>query len=318
MPVKEEGIARHSLLFCYTLSPMRASGLTSGRRSDAVDVRLRAVDQASLTRPPDPNAVLDRIADHVRGYYSRAQSLVGLETVNLQPVARDFSADGHARRLVYQMRLEWVPPENGEAPAATMVRELLTVNGRKPKPKDKPKCSDPRESWDEPLAMFLPEVRNTYEFKWAGIGRTDGRPSVSLDFREKPVKAARAPEADWIHGEQEECVSVAVPGRTRGRVWADRRDRRGAPAGSIDRRILRSARAARGTGPLADTALTLERSDTSIRYRRVSFRDPDEAMMLPASINTLTVWRGGNAQPMRKTQTFADYRRFVTGGRLVN
>jgi hypothetical protein len=48
------------------------------------------------------------------------------------------------------------------------------------------------------------------------------------------------------------------------------------------------------------------------------FRDPDEWMMLPASIDTLTIWRGGNSQPMRKTQRFADYRRFVTGGRLVD
>ena len=101
--------------------------------------------------------------------------------------------------------------------------------------------------------MFLPELRNTYEFKWAGIGRTDGRPSVSLDFREKPVKGAEAPEADWIHGEQEECVSVTVPGRTRGRVWADvetgevlRLDQ--SIAGYFDVRVP-----TRGTEPLADT-----------------------------------------------------------------
>jgi hypothetical protein len=275
---------------------------------------------AQSTRPPVPDvgAVLDRIADHVRGYYSRAQSLIGLETVSLQPVARDFSADGHVRRLVYQMRLEWSPPENGEAPVATMVRELITVNGRKPKPKDKPKCSDPRESWDEPLAMFLPEARDTYEFKWAGTGRTDGRPTVSLDFREKPVKRDQQPEADWIHGEREECVSVSVPGRTRGRVWVDvdtgevlRLDQ--SIAGYFDVRVP-----AKEQNHWQTSALTLERADTSIRYRRVMFHDPDEAMMLPSSIDTLTIWRGGNAQPMRRTQTFAEYRRFVTGGRLVN
>jgi hypothetical protein len=315
VPVKKPGMLRRSLLFCYTLSPMRASGLTA---AVALTLSMSAYAQSTKPPAPDPNPVLDRIADHVRDYYSRAQSLVGLETVRLQPVARDFSADGHARRLVYQMRLEWVPPESGEAPGATMVRELITVDGRKPKPKDKPKCSDPKESWDEPLAMFLPELRSTYEFKWAGTGRTDGRPSVSLDFREKPVKGAESPEADWIHGEQEECLSVSVPGRTRGRVWADvdtgevlRLDQ--SIAGYFDVRVPPAEQ-----NHWQTPYLTLERSDTSIKYRRVSFRDPDEALMLPASINTLTVWRGGNSQPMRKTQTFADYRRFVTGGRLVN
>jgi hypothetical protein len=294
---------------------MRVSGWTS---VVALTLSISGAAQSARPSAPDPNAVLDRIAEHVRGYYSRAQSLIGLETVSLQPIGRDFAANGHARQLVYQMRLEWVPPEHGEAPSATMVRELMTVDGRKPKPKDKPKCSDPRESWDEPLAMFLPEVRETYDFKWAGLGRTDGRPSVSLDFREKPAKAAPPPEPDFAHGEQEECVSVAVPGRTRGRVWADvetgevlRLDQ--SIAAYFDVRLPRAEQDHWQT-----QFLTLERADTSIRYRRVMFRDPDEWMMLPASIDTLTIWRGGNSQPMRKTQRFADYRRFVTGGRLVD
>jgi hypothetical protein len=301
--------------FCYTLSLMRASGLTA---AVALALSMSASAQSTSPAPADPDAVLDRIADHVRRYYSRAQSLVGLETVSLQPVARDFSADGHARRLVYQMRLEWIPPENGEAPAATMMRELITVDGRRPRPKDKPKCSDPRESWDEPLAMFLPELRHTYQFKWAGLGKTDGRPTVSLEFREKPVKPVESPEAEWIHGEQEECVSVAVPGRTRGRVWADvetgevlRLDQ--SIAGFVDLRVPSAEQ-----NHWQASFLTLERSDTSIKYRRVNFSDPDEALMLPASIDTLTVWRGGNTQPIRRTQTFAEYRRFVTGGRLVD
>jgi hypothetical protein len=307
-------MTRHCFRFCYTLSPMRMGGWTS---AVALTLSMSASAHSIGPATPDPRAVLDQIAGHVREYYSRAQSLVGLETVNLQPVGRDFSAEGMARRLVYQMRLEWAPPENGETPGATMVRELMTINGRKPKPNDKPKCWDPRESWEEPLAMFLPETRETYEFKWVGSGRTDGRPSVSLEFRERPVKDAEPPEANWIHGEQEECVSVSVPGRTRGRVWADletgevlRLDQ--SINGLFDIRVPSKEQQHWQT-----PYLTLERSDTSIKYRRVIFRDPDEAMMLPASIDTLTVWRGGNAQPMRKTQTFAGYRRFVAVGKLV-
>jgi hypothetical protein len=39
-------------------------------------------------------------------------------------------------------------------------------------------------------------------------------------------------------------------------------------------------------------------------------------MILPESIDTLIVVRGG-LESMRSRQTFTDYRRFLTGGRLV-
>ena len=44
--------------------------------------------------------------------------------------------------------------------------------------------------------------------------------------------------------------------------------------------------------------------------------DPDEAMILPESIETLIVVRGG-LESMRSRQTFTDYRRFLTAGRIV-
>src|SRR6185503_17585440 len=61
--------------------------------------------------------------------------------------------------------------------------------------------------------------------------------------------------------------------------------------------------------------LVLERHDTSIRYKPVAFQDPEERMLLPESIDTLTIYRG--AQSHRSKQVFSNYRRFVTGGRLV-
>jgi hypothetical protein len=47
----------------------------------------------------------------------------------------------------------------------------------------------------------------------------------------------------------------------------------------------------------------------------VSFTDPDETLLLPESIDLVTVIRG--AQSHRKRQSFSNYRRFVTAGRIV-
>jgi hypothetical protein len=59
----------------------------------------------------------------------------------------------------------------------------------------------------------------------------------------------------------------------------------------------------------------IERADSSIRYRPVAFTDPDETVLLPESIDVVTIFRG--AQSYRISQTFSGYKRFITGGRIV-
>jgi hypothetical protein len=63
--------------------------------------------------------------------------------------------------------------------------------------------------------------------------------------------------------------------------------------------------------------MSLERYDSSIRYRAVRFDDPDETLTLPRLIETTTVWRGAGIHRNRMTQQFSDYRRFITGARIV-
>ena len=56
----------------------------------------------------------------------------------------------------------------------------------------------------------------------------------------------------------------------------------------------------------------------SIRYRQVRFRDPDETLMLPAEIVSTAMWRNGGSPGNRITQSFSNYRRFVTAGRIID
>ena len=57
-------------------------------------------------------------------------------------------------------------------------------------------------------------------------------------------------------------------------------------------------------------AIRVEKSEMTLRFSRVEFQQPDEALMLPASIETLHVLRG--VPSMRIHQTLANYRRFLT------
>jgi hypothetical protein len=63
--------------------------------------------------------------------------------------------------------------------------------------------------------------------------------------------------------------------------------------------------------------MTIERADSSIRYRRVLFTDPDETLLLPSTIETVTIVRNSGSPRVRISQTFDNYRRFVTGSRIV-
>ena len=62
--------------------------------------------------------------------------------------------------------------------------------------------------------------------------------------------------------------------------------------------------------------VVIVREDVTIRYKTVAFSDPDEVLLLPESIYSFTVVRGG-LQSTRRNQTFSDYKRFVTGGKVL-
>ena len=286
------------------------------RRSHAWTAIATAAMSASIAAEQrggtdDLTALLARIGTRVEQYYTHARTLVCTETVVIQPLARDLTFDGHARRLVCELRVEWEPlSAGGGRGEASVVRQLLTVDGRPPRPKDEPRCMDPRPVSPEPLAMLLPDRSREYAFTWAGTATTGGRPSVRLDYRSL---ARKPPVIEW----HDDCVSVDLPGRSRGRMWVDaatddvvRLDEQ--LAGTFDipvppEQLRRGAR----------TSMTIERADSSIEYRTVQFSDPDEALLVPASIESLTIVQNAGVPRLRTRQTFSNYRRFTAEGRIL-
>ncbi len=262
--------------------------------------------------PVDVPATLALVGERVEAWYARARSIVSLESVSIQPLRGDLTSADFPRRLTYELRVAWEAPaeDAGGLPEASVVRELLTVHGRPPRPKDEPQCLDPKGVSPEPLAMLLPGKREEYRFSPAGTARIDGRPALMLDYRSI---AAGTPEITW----DKDCVSVSLPGRSRGRVWVDadtydvlRLDEH--LVGMFDFDVPREHRR-----PGLPRFMTVERADSSIRYKRVAFHDPEETLMVPSAIETVTIVRGGSTQRYRVTQRFSDYRRFLTGGRIV-
>ena len=266
---------------------------------------------AQPTGGREVDAALERIGDFVERYYFRAQSVVSEVRVRVRPMRRDMSPQGPTRRLLYEMRVEWEPGGKDDMPPEPIVmRDLLEANGRPPKPGDDLECTDPKLVSPEPLAIFLPQRRSGFSFTWAGRDREAGRDAVMLDYR---ARTDEPPTIEWNGS----CVRVDLPGMTRGRVWADaesgevlRLDEH--LTGMFEFDVPREQR--RSGGPMT---MTVERADTSIRYRRVGFSSPDETLLLPSSIEMMMVWRNAGVQRLFITHDISNYRRFVTGSRIL-
>ena len=261
-------------------------------------------------------ALLDRAGKHVERYFARAQSLICLEVVRLQPLSASWSSEGLGRTVESELRLSWTPPVEGGATEAQTVRQLLRVNGHKPRHNDWNNCTTPEQQSKEtpPLSLLLPAERAKYRFALAGPARIDNLDALLVDYW---LLAKASVEASMVEG-REDCVSFDLNGGTRGRLWLD----------AETHEVLRLDRYLNGMVeiplPRQATRLphnprywTMERWDVSIRFKRMSFTNPDETLVLPASMSSLQVTRGAGTPRLRTTTEYVKYQRFLTGGRVV-
>ena len=263
----------------------------------------------------DLSSTLARAGEQVEAFFTRAQSLVCKELVMMQPLDSGLGASGPSRNVESELRLSWDPGDDGAAATEAQTRrQVIKVNGRPPREKDQRSCTTPEQNDTEtqPLSMLLPQQREKYEFSAAGTTRLDGRAALMIDFREvTPLKV----DVRTVEG-LDDCISYDLNGGQRGRLWIDAES---FDVLRLDQRLtsmveLRMPRVL-ARRPGGSTYLTLEREDTSLRFSRMSFTQPDESLVLPSSSSTLRVVRG--ASRLRTMTRYTDYRRFLTGGRVV-
>ena len=205
----------------------------------------------------------------------------------------------------------FAPPfsEDG-VPTVTVFRELQSVNGREPGPRDVDACLTPLSEDEDPLSALLPVRQGEFEFSLGGLQWVDGRRLARLDY--VPLEEG-AGEVTW----DEDCVSISLPGRSRGEAWVD------VESGDVlrlDERLTHrfEFREPRDRPRVRPGPIVLERADVSIRYERVAFGNPAETLMLPRSIERMWMIRGSGFVPRYyRSQQFSNHRRFVTGGRLL-
>ena len=276
---------------------------------------LAFVAVAGAQTQPGVDALLMQVSDRVAGFYNRAKNIVCIERSTVQPIDASHSTVGFPRTVESELHVE-----SGTAPGeAVFVRNVRNVNGRAPRPQDstdRAGCTDPNPLTPEPLAFLLPQHRSAYEFSPAGVGKDRNRTAHLVDFAS--VDRRSTPVLIEDPNGHEDCFDWAGPVAVKGRVWVDadtydvlRVDRR--LFGPVDVKVPILL----GRRYRFDPWVTLVRDDLTVRYQAVAFSDPDEVMLLPESITSLTMIRGG-LQSTRRSQTFSDYKRFVTKGKVLD
>jgi hypothetical protein len=278
----------------------------------AVGVHVEAVDDGGRLA-----TILQHAGERVERYFARAQSILCLEVVHLQPMNTGWSNDGFGRTVESELRLSWEPGADG-APSteAQMLRQLLKVNGKPPRKDDWKNCTSPEQESEETqaLSMLLPAQRVDYTFAFAGETRIDRRRAYLIDYR---LMKATSVASEMVEG-RDDCISFDIEGGMRGRIWIDvethdvlRLDERLGTL--VDVPLPDKAR----RRPNAPWFWTVERLDTSTRFKAVTFVDPDETIVLPESRLSMQVMRGAGTPRLRTMTNYKNYQRFVTGARVV-
>ena len=265
---------------------------------------------------PELASTLAKATARVENFFTRAQSLVCTETVHVQPLNYGLSGDGVGRTVESELRLSWDSGSDGEGAAEAQThRRVLKVNGRSRRDKDKAQCTtaERHDTETQPLSMLLDGQREKYTFALSKAAKLDGRAAITVEFTER-----RKAMADVrINEDDENCLTYQVDGGVRGRIWIDAESfdvlRLDQHLSYIELRLPEKLLRRAGGLPGA----MIERYDTTTRFKRVTFNEPDEQLVLPTSSSHLFVTRGTNAVRMRTTTSYSGYKRFLTGARLV-
>ena len=81
---------------------------------------------------------LTRVTAYLQDYFAHAQNIVADETVRVQELGYDLlGASIPPRTLRNELRISWEPAEGGGITTPQVLRDVISVNGRPPREKDR-------------------------------------------------------------------------------------------------------------------------------------------------------------------------------------
>lgn len=256
--------------------------------------------------------ILKRVGESVERYHAGMFSVRFTETVRHDDLKEDLETPKkRTREQVYDSVIlrEELSETEGDYVAVT-TRRLVTVDG---KPWKKGGETKETSVYGEFLNILLPRYQKLNSLSLEGEETLDGRRAFVLGLRRA---GEGEPRVEW------EGSRFRVVAPTRTRIWVDAENYDvmqiesdlAAPFEFESPGLLRAGPFGR-FGPTK--RLRYAREYSRVRFRRVQFKDPEQTLLLPASAEWLKVIEGASRPRTRTRIAFSDYRRFVSGVRVV-
>lgn len=255
--------------------------------------------------------ILKRVGESVERYHAGMFSVRFTETVRHDELKEDLKTPKKTREQVYDSVIlrEELSEIEGDYVAVT-TRRLVTVDG---KPRKKGGETKETSVYGEFLNILLPRYQKLNSLSLEGEETLDGRGAFVLVLR-RPGEGE--PRVEWKGSR----FRVVAPTRTR--IWVD--------ADNYDVMQIESDLVAPfefespgliGAGPFGrfgpTKRLRYAREYSRVRFRRVQFKEPEQTLLLPESAEWLKVIEGASRPRTRTRIAFSDYRRFVSGVKIV-
>jgi hypothetical protein len=255
--------------------------------------------QAPQSQPGELAAILGGLAARTRQYYDRFISIICTETAHQQDLKSNLAPTGKPRVTVYELSVTRDPDSKNDSDFR-VERTLLSVNGRPARKNQTPGCTDPKTGTPEPLAFLLAENQARFRFSLNAAATGGPAGTRAIDFIQTPPDRVKV---KWVGN----CFDAEGGGQV-GRVWFDPQT---FDVLQVDARLSQPFAVPVPSGIFgAQPAIRVERSEVTMRFARVKFEKPDEVVLLPESIDTLTVFRG--VPSLRTSQKLSNFRRFLS------
>lgn len=252
--------------------------------------------------------ILKRVGESVERYHGGLFSVRFTETMWEEELKEDLKTAKKSRQFVYDSVLlrEELSEVEGDYVAVT-TRRLVSLDGKPQK-----KGGETKDTSVYSLNAMLPRYQKLYRISLEGEAALGGRRAFVLSL----LRAGEdEPHVEWEGGR----FRVAAPTRTRVWVDAENYDVMQMESALVEPFEFQSPGVFGGPfgrfGP--SKRLRYAREDSLVRFRRVQFKDPEQALLLPESAEWLRVIEGASRPRTRTRIAFSDYRRFRSGVKVV-
>jgi hypothetical protein len=263
------------------------------------------------SQPPDISEVMERVGERVKQHYIDLKKLAWTDTIREQELNPDQTPKDKAREFAYDMIIRLQEIDEKIAPFVVReVSDLRVADGKPVRKGTSSKSTDPRAASVGSVAILMPGPRARYGFSYGGDADLDGRKTLLIDVTFPP--STRVPQVQWndtfrLFGVSRNFELTGVS-YDKARLWVD------AETFDVLRNEVRStpfefSRNEKGK------KITFEMA-TTFRFKRMSFENPHESLVVPESIEILRTFKGAKGGGVRTLHAFTDYKRFTGETRI--